>query len=512
MPAQWAVAKAGGYICRPLPPLTQKIAIIGAGPAGLTAAYLLSKMPDRFTVTVFEQDAQYVGGISRTELYKNYRFDIGGHRFFSKSREVEALWTEILGDQMLTRPRSSRIYYGGKFYSYPLRAFDVLKKLGILEAARCMASYAKTRLSAKRTASNFEEWVSNEFGERLYRIFFKTYTEKVWGMPCTEISADWAAQRIKGLNLSKTLYHAIKPQQGKQGKGTIKTLIDTFRYPKYGPGQMWEACRDMALANGVELLMDTPVSGLEFEQAGNRWWVNTRGRRHQECFDAVISSAPLKLIVENLRPTPPQHVLAAADRLSYRDFITVVLMMPDKKQFPDNWIYIHDPGVKVGRIQNFKSWSPYMVPDQSMVCYGLEYFCFEGDGMWTASDDELIELAKKEISIIGLASAGEVSDAHVVRQPKAYPVYDNDYSKHVETIAEGLKAYPGLMLTGRNGMHKYNNQDHSMMTAMLAVKNLEAGETVYDLWRVNQDAEYHEEGETDFTHQGGRAVPVAGNS
>jgi protoporphyrinogen oxidase len=476
--------------------MQKKIAIIGAGPAGLTAAYLLGKANER--VVVFEKDAKYVGGISRTETYKGYSFDIGGHRFFSKSKAVEDFWTEILGDEMLERPRSSRIYYGKKFFSYPLVAMEALQKLGIVQSFLCVLSYAKAKISPVKNPINFEDWVVNQFGRRLFNIFFKTYTEKVWGIPCKEISADWAAQRIKGLSLSSAIKNSLFKPKNKVGGKIIKTLIDSFRYPKKGPGMMWEVCAQKCIGMGVQIEMASSIKKITL---GNKWSVTTADGKVWDGFDSVISSAPMRELVRNISPALPTKALQAAANLGYRDFITVVLICKDEDAFSDNWIYIHDPAVKVGRIQNFKSWSPYMVPDETMACYGLEYFCFEGDGMWNSTNEALIALGKKEIEQIGLTKQQAVVDGYVVRQPKAYPVYDQTYKKNVDEIRVALQAYPGLYLVGRNGMHKYNNQDHSMMTAMLAVKNIVAGEDIYDLWNVNEDAEYHEGGErgTDVT-------------
>ena len=473
--------------------MQKKVAIIGAGPAGLTAAYLLAK--ENQQVVVFEKDPQYVGGISRTETYKGYSFDIGGHRFFSKSKEVEDFWTEILGDEMLERPRSSRIFYNKKFFSYPLVAFEALMKLGIWESFLCVMSYLRAKLFPVKNPTNFEDWVTNQFGKRLFNIFFKTYTEKVWGIPCNEISADWAAQRIKGLSLSSAIWNALfKPKAAKGDKDKlIKTLIDSFRYPKKGPGMMWEVCTQKCIAMGVQVEMNTGVNGINRNEG--KWSVETSDNRLFEGFDYVLSSAPMRELIPAVAPKFPAKPLASSQELGYRDFVTVVLICKDEDAFNDNWIYIHDPSVKVGRIQNFKSWSPYMVPDPNMACYGLEYFCFEGDGLWTSSDETLINLGKKEIEQIGLTKASAVVDGYVVRQPKAYPVYDHSYKQNVEDVREALKEYPGLYLVGRNGMHKYNNQDHSMMTAMLAAKNIIAGKELYDLWDVNEDAEYHEGGD-----------------
>jgi protoporphyrinogen oxidase len=448
---------------------------------------------------VLEADPVYVGGISRTARYKGYHFDIGGHRFFSKSKEVEEFWTEILPNDMLQRPRSSRIFYNGQFYSYPLKGGEALKKLGIIESVRCVLSYLKARAFPIPNPRSFEDWVTNQFGKRLFSIFFKTYTEKVWGMSCKEISADWAAQRIKGLSLTTAIWNSLRPRKpaGSRDK-VIKTLIDSFRYPRKGPGMMWEACAEKLKALGGVIEMGRKVVGCAYDADAGLWTVTHQDAEGNTAITHarhVISSAPMRQLAHGLRPHLSDKALKAADSLKYRDFLTVVLILKDRHLFDDNWIYIHDPSVKVGRVQNFKSWSPEMVPDPSMCCYGLEYFCFEGDGLWTSSDEGLIDLAKRELAKIGLARESDVVDGCVVRQPKAYPVYDDNYATHVDTIRKELEArFPTLHLVGRNGMHKYNNQDHAMMTAMLCVANVIAGRPVFDLWRVNQDAEYHEAG------------------
>jgi protoporphyrinogen oxidase len=472
--------------------------VIGAGPAGLTAAYCLAKAGR--SVLVIERDPLYVGGISRTVDYKGFLFDIGGHRFFSKSKEVVALWQEILPDDFITRPRLSRIYYNGKFFSYPLKAVEALFKLGLFTSAACMLSYAYARLFPITPARSFHDWMRNQFGERLFQIFFKTYTEKVWGMSCDEISADWAAQRIKGLDLTTAVLDGLKRslrrgRKAQAGSETAKTLIESFRYPRKGPGMMWDAAARKIRALGGRILMGRELLALEFDAARKIWRIEVATKAGRESYTArhVISSAPLRELVERLKPRPISLLHARA--LRYRDFLTVALMVRKAELFPDNWIYIHDPRVKVGRVQNFRSWSPEMVPP-GMSCLGLEYFCFEGDGLWSASDHDLIALAKQEIAQISLVAAGDIVDACVVRQAKAYPVYDDDYRDNVATIRRDLEgSYPTLHLVGRNGMHKYNNQDHAMMTAMLAARNILAGERVYDVWDVNEDAEYHEAGE-----------------
>ncbi|MBA2935368.1 NAD(P)/FAD-dependent oxidoreductase [Sphingomonas sp. CGMCC 1.13654] len=471
------------------------VAIIGAGPAGLTAAYLLTKAGK--SVTVIEKDPVYVGGISRTVEHQGFRFDIGGHRFFSKSKEVVDLWNEILPDDFIERPRMSRIYYEGKFYSYPLRAFEALFNLGILRSTACMASYARAKLFPKKDAKSFQDWTINQFGSRLFGIFFKTYTEKVWGMPCDEISADWAAQRIKGLSLGKAVLDGFKRSLGLNKKPNdgmeTKTLLESFRYPRKGPGMMWDAARDRVVEGGNHVLMAHGLKQLSHDSEG--WRMVATGAQGDRVIRAkdVISSAPMRELAGRIHPLP--KTLPDALDLKYRDFLTVALMIRSEDLFPDNWIYIHDSKVKVGRIQNFRSWSPEMVPDPELACVGLEYFCFEGDGLWASPDDVLIELAKKEMGILGLCDPATVEGGVVVRQEKAYPIYDDAYAAHVDAMRKELEgAYPTLHLVGRNGMHRYNNQDHAMMTAMLTVRNILAGARVYDCWQVNEDAEYHESG------------------
>ncbi len=479
------------------------VAIIGAGPAGLTAGYLLSKKG--LKVAIIEKDTRYVGGISRTVEHEGYRFDIGGHRFFSKSQQVVDLWNEILPDDFIQRPRMSRIYYEGKFYSYPLRAFEALRNLGIWRSTTCMASYAVSKVFPIKEVKSFEDWTSNQFGKKLYSIFFKTYTEKVWGMPCNEMSADWAAQRIKGLSLGAAVLDGMKrslglnkrPNDGMQ----TKTLLETFRYPRQGPGMMWEAARDKIVAAGGLVLMGHAMKQLASDgQGGWRLSATRVDADGNPMGEAVIraahaiSSAPMRELAARLHPLP-QSTLEAS-RLKYRDFLTVALKIQSEDLFPDNWIYIHDSKVRVGRVQNFRSWSPEMVPDESVACVGLEYFCFEGDDLWASSDEDLIKLATKEMDILGLVDPAKVIGGAVVRQEKAYPVYDDEYAANVAAMRHELEAsHPTLHLVGRNGMHRYNNQDHAMMTAMLTVENIVAGARVYDIWCVNEDAEYHEAGD-----------------
>jgi len=460
--------------------------IIGGGPAGLTAAYLLSR--SGYRVTVLEAD-QIVGGISRTAQYKGFRFDIGGHRFFTKIRPVEELWEEILGSEFISVPRLSRIHYAGKYFDYPLKAWNALSGLGPVNAIRIVWSYLQARLHPAPVEENFEQWVSNRFGRRLYEIFFKTYTEKVWGIPCDEIRAEWAAQRIQGLSLEKAILNAASLNRRSTA---IKSLINEFRYPRLGPGQMWEACRDRIQGMGNEVLLGHRVTAVEC--AGSRAVAvraeTASGTRRWEA-DHVITTTDLRALVRALEPAVPGAVSAAAEGLRYRDFLVVALILERDELFPDNWIYVHTPGVKVGRIQNFNNWSRAMVPKPGHTCLGLEYFCFEGDGLWASEDADLIRLAAREMEQLGLAPASLVRDGTVIRMPKAYPIYDGPYRGHLDTVRGHLDPIENLHTVGRNGMHKYNNQDHSMLTAMMAVWNMHGA--IHDLWAVNTDFEYHEE-------------------
>ena len=474
------------------------VAIIGAGPAGLTAGYLLTKAGK--SVAIIEKDETYVGGISRTVEHEGYRFDIGGHRFFSKSKQVVDLWNEILPDDFIERPRMSRIYYEGKFYSYPLRAFEALRNLGLWRSTLCMASYLWARAFPNRNVKSFEDWTTNQFGHKLYSIFFKTYTEKVWGMPCDEMSADWAAQRIKGLSLMGAVVDGLKRSLGLNKKPNdgmqAKTLLESFRYPRQGPGMMWEAARDKIEATGRgQVIMGHALDQLASDGQGG-WRMTAKGPTGMLTVKArhAISSAPMRELSRRMHPLPQSTF--HANELKYRDFLTVALMVEGEDLFPDNWIYIHDSKVKVGRVQNFRSWSPEMIPDESMACVGLEYFCFEGDGLWSMDDADLIALATEEMRILGLLDPAKVKGGAVVRQEKAYPVYDEHYAANVAAMRDELEAaYPTLHLVGRNGMHRYNNQDHAMMTAMLTVENILSGSRIYDTWCVNEDAEYHEAGD-----------------
>jgi protoporphyrinogen oxidase len=456
--------------------------VLGGGPAGLTAGYLLGRAGRG--VTVLEAEGQ-VGGLAKTVEIDGYRFDLGGHRFFTKSLEVETLWHEILGDEFLRRPRMSRIYWNKRYLDYPLRGPDVVRKLGPVELTRCMASYLKAAAMPKRKEESLEDWVTNRFGRRLFELFFKSYTEKVWGAPTSEIRAEWAAQRIKGLSFFSAAKAAFFGNSGNK----VKSLISEFDYPRYGPGQMWDAMTRAIEAQGGEVLLSAPVSRIEL--AGGRVVEVAAGGDLFELPDAVISSLPLREVVTMASPAPPREVVDAAGGLRYRDFLTVALVVDGEDLFPDNWIYIHEPDVRVGRIQNYRSWSPWMVPDPAKACVGLEYFCFAGDDLWTMSEDDLVELAASELEQLGLAARSKVERGFAIRVPKAYPIYDTDYAERVTTIRTWLDTVENLQQVGRNGLHRYNNSDHSMLTAMRAVDNLLAGGH-HDIWAVNAESVYHE--------------------
>lgn len=467
--------------------------MIGAGPAGLTAAWLLGRQNVR--VLVLEADT-IVGGIARTSEYKGFRFDIGGHRFFTKVRAVEALWDEMLGREMLTRPRLSRIYYDGKWFDYPLKAGNALAGLGIFRAAAIGLSYLWIQLLPISPEVSFEDWVVNRFGWELYNTFFKAYTEKVWGIPCTRIGAQWAAQRIKGLSLWSAAKEMLLAPLRSKGTTKIRSLIEEFKYPRLGPGMMWETFAARIAQQGNEVRLASPVVALH--HSGGRVTAvehQTNGIVTRTEVANVISTMPLRQLIESLSPAAPDAVRQAAAKLSYRDFLTVALIVDQPEMFPDNWIYVHDPNVRLGRIQNFKNWSPEMVPDQSKTCLGLEYFCFEGDDLWTMSDADLIALGTKELAAIGLADPAKVIDGTVVRMPKAYPVYDDGYLAALDVLRAYVQSFTNLQLAGRNGLHKYNNQDHAMVTGILAAKAL-LGEKA-DPWLVNVEDEYHEQDSVD---------------
>jgi protoporphyrinogen oxidase len=469
------------------PELKTDVVIIGAGPTGLTAAYQLDKVGKQ---TVIFEKSKTVGGIARTENYKGYGIDIGGHRFYTKVVEVEAMWHEVLGDDFLRRDRLSRIYYNQKFFYYPIRFFDALAKLGAVESMRVGLSYLWTRLRPYPEEENFEHWVSNRFGRRLYQIFFKTYTEKVWGIPCTQIKAEWAAQRIKGLSLTTAVKNALFNSESK----AVKTLINVFYYPRRGPGMLWTRVKELLETNDHRVLLETEVMEIHLqEQRVKQVVASTPKGPVTASGDYFISSMPLSELILKMKPSPPPDVVEAARRLTYRDFLTVALIVNQKELFPDNWIYVHSPEVRVGRIQNFKNWSPDMIPDSQSetTCIGLEYFCNEDDDLWQMAESELVALGRRELARLGLVAQEDVVDGVVFYQPKAYPVYKGEYQAYLETIKAYLDSIANLQSAGRNGLHMYNNQDHSMLTAMLAVRNI-LGEQ-HDLWSVNTERSYHEE-------------------
>jgi protoporphyrinogen oxidase len=464
------------------------VAIIGGGPAGLTAAYELQKIGGFFPVVLEAGDI--VGGIARTETYKGFRFDIGGHRFFTKVPEVERMWHEVLGDDLVMRPRRSRIYYRGRYYDYPLKILNALRNIGPYEAARVVLSYLKWQVRPYPREDSFEEWVINRFGGRLYMHFFRSYTEKVWGIPPAQIQAEWAAQRIKNLSLYKALWNAFT------GANDTASLIDAFQYPRLGPGMMWEKVRDLVHEQGGEVRTRSTVDLIRRD--GNRV-LNIDVVRHDErgssrytlAADQFISTMALREVIECFDPPAPDQVRAAAARLKYRDFLIVTLVLDQPDPFPDNWIYIHSPEVRVGRIQNFRAWSPEMLPNDRQASIGMEYFCREGDDLWASDDAALIVRAGAELAKLGLASADSVVDGTVIRQPKAYPVYDSEYKAALATISAWIGTLENFQTVGRNGLHRYNNQDHSMLSAMLAARNI-AGER-HDVWSVNVERSYHEE-------------------
>jgi protoporphyrinogen oxidase len=462
--------------------------VVGAGPAGLTAAYELSRRG--VPVTLFEGDSQ-VGGLARTVEYRGFRFDIGGHRFFTKVPALAELWQSLLGADFLTRPRLSRIFFRGRFFDYPLKPLNTLRNLGPLDSLLILLSYLVRKLFPIRPESSFEDWVSNRFGRRLYATFFQAYTEKVWGISCRELSAQWAAQRIRGLSVRTAVLNMI-PGGLFRGGSALKTLTEQFGYPRLGPGMMWEALAARCLAQGGRIELESRVTRIFHD--GSRVEaveVERAGQRFREPASRVISTMALGNLVLALSPPPPAEVIAAAKKLRYRDFLVVALIIDQPEIFPDNWIYIHDSSVQVGRIQNFKNWSPALVPDPSQSCLGMEYFCFEGDQLWSMPDRDLVELARRELGLTGLCDPGRVADGTVVRMPKAYPMYDAGSLQALALLQRYLESLENLQPAGRNGMHKYNNMDHSMLAGLLAVRNL-FGER-HDLWAINSDDSYLEE-------------------
>lgn len=459
------------------------VIVIGAGPAGLAAAYELIQRDIRPVVL---EKSDKVGGLARTETYKGYRFDMGGHRFYTQVETVQRLWQRMLGEDLLVVPRLSRIHYRGRFFNYPLELLNALANLGIGESALILLSYLRAQLRPHPEEETFEQWMTHRFGQRLYQMFFQTYTEKVWGIPCHQIQAEWAAQRIKGLSLRSAVANAL------WGTNDAKSLIREFHYPVLGPGMMWQRFQDTVESRGGRLWLQAEVVRLEWDEGHITAVLAQRdGDVHRLTGDHVISSMPLAELVIRLDPLPPDDVLRAARGLKQRDFILVGIIVNRADVFPDNWIYVHSPEVRVGRIQNFKNWSTAMVPDSGKSSLGMEYFCTEGDDLWTMSDAELVELATGELASLGLAAIGDVEDGVVFRQRYAYPVYDREYREHLEIVRRFLATVRNVQTIGRSGMHRYNNMDHSMLTGMLAARNL-LGEN-HDLWSVNTHRSYGEE-------------------
>jgi protoporphyrinogen oxidase len=464
---------------------TGGIVVIGGGPAGLAAARELTRLGA--SPTVLEKSGR-LGGLARTDNHNGFRFDIGGHRFFTKSRTVEQIWADTLGPDLLQRKRLSRIYYNGKFFDYPLQPWNVLRGLGAYQSVRLVLSHLKWRVSPYPLEDTFEQWVTNRFGRRLFLTFFKAYTEKVWGVPCSELKAEWAAQRIKDLSfLTAVRSMFIRPRQA------IRTLIDRFQYPRLGPGMMWEAVGSDIARHGADVRLESDavtirrdglrITGVDVARGGERELVSV---------SQLISSMPVTELVARFDPVAPEPVRRAAARLRHRDFLTVCLIVDQPRLFPDNWIYVHDTNVRVSRIQNFKNWSPDMVPDERKTSLGLEYFCTEGDDLWSAPDASLLDLASRELEAIGLARRTDVEDGYVIRAPKAYPIYDSRYREALDTVRAFLGRLENLQTIGRNGLHRYDNQDHAMLTGILAARNVAAGEH-NDVWQVNADQQYHEE-------------------
>ncbi len=463
------------------------IAILGAGPAGLTAAHVLAQAGR--AGTVIESEAQ-VGGIAKTIEFEGYRFDLGGHRFYTRLRSVQRLWEETLEEEFLLRRRLSRIYYRGRFFNYPLRAEDVFRRLGLIESLRCAASYARARLRFRAgEPRTLEDWVVSRFGRRIYDAFFSTYTEKVWGVPGSEIEAEWAAQRIQDFSLLKALLGILRLQ-----RRPPPTAIEEFRYPRLGPGQMWEAFRERVEAGAVPVRLLHRCVGVRHQ--GGRVTsiaVDREGALSEHEVDGVLSTLALPELIHALDPPPPPAVRDAARRLRFRNLCLVALMVEGELPFADNWIYLHDPGIRAGRVQNFGAWSEDMVRPGT-ACLGVEYFCDGGDEIWRMPGSDAVAMAASEMEAVGLIDSAHLCNGVTVRVPRAYPVYDEGYRDAVAQIRGYLESFANLQTCGRNGLHRYNNQDHSMWTAALAMMNLiDSGSR--DVWSVNSRGEYLERSE-----------------
>jgi protoporphyrinogen oxidase len=458
--------------------------IVGGGPAGLSAARALADL--NLPSLILEKDRQ-VGGLCKTVEYRGFRCDIGGHRFFTKNKEIQESWDQTLGQELLRRSRLSRIYYRARFFYYPLRIGNALLGLGPRESARILSSYLTSHIFPVRPEVTFEDWVSNRFGKVLYTIFFKTYTEKVWGIPCTTLSADWAAERIRNLSLGRALMHAVGLRNGRM----VTSLIDNFQYPRLGPGQMYEAMASQVTARGSEVRLGQQVAEIHHEQNRIKALFSLAGDGgHVMPCSHCFSSMPITELVQKMRPRAPDSVMTAASSLRYRSLITVNLFFRKPTTLPDNWIYLHSPEVKAGRLQLYRNWSPDMVPAGNYSSIGFEYFCSEGDELWNASEAELIRQAMSDLSHLGFYSEYDIHDAFVVRYAKAYPVYEDGYLEHIAVLRSWLSQFPNLYCIGRYGQFRYNNMDHSMMTGILAARRMMGQEV--DPWSVNAEGEYLE--------------------
>jgi protoporphyrinogen oxidase len=456
----------------------QGVVVVGAGAAGLAAALLLARAGRPVVVA---ERADGVGGLARTVERDGYRFDLGGHRFFTRVPEVRALWEEMLGPDLLVRRRRSRILFRGRAFDYPLGAGGALARLGLAESARVLLSYLAARLRPVRPETSLADWMVNRFGRRLFEAFFRPYTEKVWGIPCEAIGAQWAAQRIRGLSLTAAAADAFR-----RGAGGQRTLATEFRYPRLGPGMLWERMRSAAESAGADFRLGHRLVRLR-HQGGTVREVELSSPRGPVSLRAshVIATIPLRDLLPALDPAPAAEVARAAAALRYRDFLVVALVLEGPDPFPDTWLYLHDPGVRAGRAQNFRAWSPELVPEAGRSCVGLEYFCSAGDDLWSRSDAELVQVALDDLAAIGLGRSGRLVRGHVVRVRDAYPVYGQDLAVDLLAIRAGLAPIANLQVAGRNGMHRYNNMDHSILTGFLAARNV-LGEA-NDLWSVNAD-------------------------
>ncbi|MCB0395258.1 MAG: NAD(P)/FAD-dependent oxidoreductase [Flavobacteriales bacterium] len=466
--------------------------IIGAGPAGLGTAWELVKNGETNLIIIDRNEV--VGGLARTEIRDGARFDVGPHRFFTKNEEVNALWKEVLGSDFIPVDRLTRIYYKGKFFNYPIKAQDVLLKLGPLESFQAMVSYGLARIKPKKKANTFEEWISQMFGTKLYKTFFKTYTEKVWGIPCSEIGAEWAAQRIKGLNFVQVVKNALAGS----GKGKPKTLVDQFDYPVEGAGQMYEKMAERVVEKGGKILMNTTVKKFVMENGALTGVVVTDQSGQEATIKArhFFNSAPITHFFHLLNPAPPAELNDAANALYYREHITVNFLITGENLFPDQWIYVHAPEVKAARIANYNNFSDRMTSKRSETAVSVEYFVFKSDDLWKMSDEALVKLAGREMEMIGLCKEKDIINGWVVRETESYPTYYLGYEEPYNALRDYLDAIHNLSPIGRGGLYKYNNQDHSTYSGLLAARNyLKLPGSPYNLWNINIDAEYHESAE-----------------